>query len=87
MSDMNKLSIDELTIAGVPATGSATAGVQILIKDTAGNAVFAVGPTLPADGGAGFAVGCIFIDNDSTTTAASLYTNVGSTTSCNFDPR
>ena len=84
MSDMVKLSVDELTVVG---TANGHSGVKVLMRDELGDVIFARGATVPTDGLAGYAIGCIFVDSDSTTTGASLYTNIGSATSCNFDPR
>ena len=42
------------------------------------------GTTVPTDGGAGYAVGCLFTDDDGTT-GATVYANEGSATSCDFN--
>jgi len=47
--------------------------------------LFAVGTTVPADATAGFAPGCIFIDEDSTTDGSMVYINEGTATSCDFN--
>jgi hypothetical protein len=44
----------------------------------------AYGTTVPADGSAGYATGCIFRHTDGTAGTA-LYCNEGTDTSCNFD--
>lgn len=43
------------------------------------------GTTKPTDGSAGYAHGCTWRDKDGTTAADTLYINIGSNTSCNFD--
>lgn len=74
--------IQEAGTLGVPSVG----GTQVTITDTGGS-TFGVnrcfGATVPADGEAGFNVGCIF----HITTAvpgATNYVNEGSSTSCAF---
>lgn len=44
------------------------------------------GTTVPTDATAGYAPGCIFHHTDGATGATVLYVNVGSSTSCDFDP-
>lgn len=56
----------------------------VLATDLNMNGIFAVGKTKPADGTAGFAPGCLFIDNDATTSGLFLYINEGTATSCLF---
>lgn len=46
----------------------------------------AYGTTVPTDATAGFAPGCIFHHTDGSGAADVLFVNVGSVTSCNFDP-
>lgn len=50
-----------------------------------GGAVYARGTTVPTDGDAGYASGCIFVDTDATTLDTIIYVNIGTVTSCNFD--
>lgn len=46
--------------------------------------LFAHGPTVPTDGTAGYATGCLFQHTDGGAGTA-LYCNEGTATSCNFD--
>lgn len=46
----------------------------------------AAGTTVPTDGTAGFAPGCIFQHLDGADGATVLYVNAGTATSCDFDP-
>ena len=46
----------------------------------------AYGTTVPTDGAAGYAPACIFHDIDATTVNTVVYVNIGTITSCNFDP-
>lgn len=64
----------------------ASANVVTIMKDTAGNILDCYGNTVPTDGTAGYAVGCIFRHMDGGSVNAILYVNAaGTTTSCNFD--
>lgn len=58
---------------------------SVLLRDPANHVLLAVGTTLPADGGAGFAKGCLFIDTDVGAGTSGLYVNIGTTTACNFN--
>jgi hypothetical protein len=72
-----------IKLCGEPRTISGI-GMNILEYDINSNVLLARGATVPVDGTAGYAVGCIFIDTDGgigTTT----YTNDGSITSCDFN--
>ena len=59
-------------------------GVIALIKDGSGKALLATGTTVPADGGALYAKGCLFIDTDVATGTTGLYCNKGTDASCVF---
>lgn len=56
-----------------------------MIKDSSGNIVLASGTTVPSDTTSGYAKGATFLDTDVVTGTSGFYTNVGTTTSCNFD--
>lgn len=43
------------------------------------------GPTVPTDGSAGYAHGCIFRHTDGTAYNDAIYVNIGSVTSCDFN--
>lgn len=77
---IGKLLLPALTIDG---TTIAT-GVTALLKDSSNNALFCTGTTVPADAGALYAKGCIFIDTDVATGTSGLYVNVGTADSCVF---
>lgn len=55
-----------------------------LVKDFAGNWLLVAGTTVPTDGGAGYATGCLFFHTDGGAGTA-LYCNEGTATSCDFD--
>ena len=50
-----------------------------------GRVYFDRGPTVPADGGAGYGVGCVFQHTDGGDGTA-FYVNEGTATSCDFNP-
>ena len=56
----------------------------VAIEDGRNNIVFLVGTTVPTEGGAGYATGCLFIHTDGGAGTA-LYCNEGTSTSCDFD--
>jgi hypothetical protein len=47
--------------------------------------MLASGKTVPTDGTAGYAHGCLFIHTDGTSHTDALYSNIGTVTSCNFN--
>ncbi len=57
---------------------------ELAVNDR-GFIVLACGDTVPSDTTAGYEVGCIFIDTNASA-GSQLLINVGSATSCNFDP-
>lgn len=59
-------------------------GITVLQYDSASKILYAKGATVPTDGTAGYAVGCIFIDTDSGA-GGTFYVNEGSITSCDFN--
>ena len=70
-----------LTLTGDKAS---TAAVNALLRDWAGHILFATGTTVPTNGAAGYAKGCLFIDVDVATGTTGLYCNKGVTTACDF---
>lgn len=62
----------------------AAASVNALIRDRAGNILFASGTTVPANDGAGYAKGCLFIDTNVAGGTTGLYCNKGTTDACTF---
>ena len=69
---------------GATLAATAVSGITHLLKDAAGKTLLATGATLPADTGALYAKGCLFIDTDVASGTSGLYTNVGTSTSCVF---
>lgn len=60
-------------------------GEEGAIFGQSGNKWFAGSAAVPTDGGAGYEPGCLYLHTDSSG-ATSLYKNIGTATSCNFDP-
>jgi len=60
------------------------AGVTCLIADATGKALLATGLTVPSDGGALYAKGCLFIDTNVATGTTGLYCNKGTAAACAF---
>lgn len=75
--------IDELTLSGVNAKPGGVA-CTVLIRDEWGKILLARGTSVPTDGTAGFAKGCLFIDTDVATGKRAVFENRGTTTSCAF---
>lgn len=75
-----KMSTADLVLVG----DVVASGVTALMKDASGKALLATGTTLPADAGALYAKGCLFIDTDVATGTSGLYVNVGTAASCVF---
>lgn len=65
--------------------GAAGTTVRVLLVDQANKVLLATGTTMPPDGQAGFAKGCLFIDTDVAAGTSGLFVNVGTITACNFD--
>lgn len=84
MGRREQFSTGELTLVGI-SQKIGTVTLTVLQRDGAGKVLLASGTTVPTDGVAGYAKGCIFIDTDVTTGSTGLYENVGTTASCNFD--
>lgn len=83
MSLAGKLESQTLNAVKIGGTEIAT-GVTALIVDGDGLALLATGTTVPADAGALYAKGCLFIDTDVATGTTGLYCNKGTAASCVF---
>lgn len=72
-------------LAYLTLTGKSNGTVTVLIKDDDGKILMAKGTTVPSDGGAVYAKGCVFIKTNAADTARAWYENIGTTASCNFE--
>jgi hypothetical protein len=70
------------TMGDIFPAGAATARTLFASAD---GILLCYGATVPTDGTAGFATGCIFIHSDGDTAGTLVYVNEGSVTSCDFD--
>lgn len=62
---------EEVGLFNIPGKG----GVAVVLSDTQ-----------PTDGTAGYSKGCIWINLGATAVNAAVYSNIGTSSSCNFDP-
>lgn len=58
--------------------------ITVLMADPSGNILWASGTTVPTDGSAGYAKGCMFVDTDVAGGTGGNYLNKGTTTSSAF---
>lgn len=63
---------------------ASTNGAYVYLEDSAGNAMYVTGTTVPTDGTAGYGKGCIFVDTDAAA-GSIFFGNEGTATSCDFD--
>lgn len=68
---------------GTSATVNSVA-ITALLTDGSGNILWATGTSVPTDGSAGYAKGCLFIDTDVATGTTGLNCNKGTTASSQF---
>lgn len=59
--------------------------INPITKDSSGNLLLGTCTTIPSNGQAGFAKGCVLIDTDVAGGTASFYVNNGTTSSCTFE--
>jgi len=62
-----------------------SANTQTRNLELAGILIRGLTANIPADGTAGYPIGCLYIATDGTTVATTVFVNVGTETSCNFD--
>jgi hypothetical protein len=74
-----------IQLSGETLKPGSTTVVSVLEADINGNVFVATGTTVPANGEAGYAVGCKFIKTNGTAGGIG-YSNEGSTTACSFRP-
>lgn len=79
MARHQKRTFGEVTIAGANVKIGAVT-TSALLRNNEDKIALCTGATKPTDAGAGYASGCMFIKSDGT-----VYFNVGTKTSCNFD--
>lgn len=72
----------QISFGIVTIEGASVSGVTALLTDKDGNILLATGTTVPTDGTAKFAKGCIFIKTNAT--GNGFYVNNGTPSSCSF---
>jgi hypothetical protein len=77
------ITVDTITRLGDRVSA---VGPKVFDRDALGNALFAAGTTVPANAGAGFAVGCEFLKTDAVLGQCARWRNQGTTASCQFRP-
>lgn len=68
----------------VTSNGSVVGGIYRHMQNGSYDIMIASGNTVPTDGTANYAKGCIFIDRDVATGIGGVYTNTGTADSCKF---
>ena len=79
MADFDQYSASELQLLG---TSNDSTGV--LIRDATGAALYARVTTVPSNGAAGYAKGCIVMHLNASIGSVDMYVNTGTSTSCVF---
>lgn len=70
----------------VTFTGDGRTTVNVLERDPSDKVLKAVGTTVPANGGSGYAIGCEFIKTNAANGQCPRWVNQGTTASCQFRP-
>lgn len=79
-----KAAIKELINLGYPKSGAST--VTILEKDSSGNIRKGTCTSVPANGGSGYAIGCVLTKSNAANGQCATWVNQGTATSCSFRP-
>jgi hypothetical protein len=66
--------------------GDGRSATNVLLRDPAGNALLAVGKTIPANSKKGYAIGCEFVKTNAANGQTTKWINRGTATSCGFRP-
>lgn len=70
----------------ITLAGDGTAANNVLANDVRDDALLVEGTTIPANGGAGYAIGCRFFKTNAATGQCAEWVNHGSAASCSFRP-
>lgn len=70
----------------ITLSGDGTAAHNVLANDVRDDALLVEGTTIPANGGAGYAIGCRFFKTNAATGQCAEWVNHGTATSCSFRP-
>lgn len=70
----------------ITLAGDGTAANNVLAEDARGDALLVEGTTIPANGGADYAIGCRFFKTNAATGQCAEWVNHGTAASCQFRP-
>lgn len=76
--------MEDAVIGRLTLDGETISGVKRLQMDSSNKVLLASGTTVPTNGTAGYAKGCVFIQTDTATGLCARYENIGTTASCQF---
>lgn len=76
--------MEDAVIGRLTLDGETISGVKRLQMDSSNKVLLASGATVPTNGTAGYAKGCVFIQTDTATGLCARYENIGTTASCQF---
>lgn len=77
--------LSRIKLLGKTVVDAGGVTIKALTYDEDNYILAATGTTVPTDGTAGYAKGCLFIDTDVGAGTSGIYENVGTNTACNFD--
>ena len=76
--------MEDAVIGRLTLDGETISGVKRLQMDSSNKVLLASGATVPTNGTAGYAKGCVFVQTDTATGLCARYENIGTTASCQF---
>ena len=83
-SSVYAAKIEDAVIGRLTLDGETISGVKRLQMDSSNKVLLASGATVPTNGTAGYAKGCVFVQTDTATGLCARYENIGTTASCQF---
>ena len=83
-SSVYAAKMEDAVIGRLTLDGETISGVKRLQMDSSNKVLLASGTTVPTNGTAGYAKGCVFIQTDTATGLCARYENIGTTASCQF---
>lgn len=83
-SSVYAAKMEDAVVGRLTLDGETVSGVKRLQMDSSNKVLLASGATVPTNGTAGYAKGCIFIQTDTATGLCARYENIGTTASCQF---
>lgn len=83
-SSVYAAKMEDAVVGRLTLDGETISGVKRLQMDSSNKVLLASGTTVPTNGTAGYAKGCVFIDTDTATGICGRYENIGTSASCQF---